>query len=569
MDRAAAKTGSSKRDQSSWNHYTSRHQHHRDSTTDQDQYTPLRSNPFSAMAKPPDSMGYVHSNGHGDDRSESDVPLNRANRQSSIKRTSAPIPPEKARVSNEFSPTGMKRYGDPKMSEAPSSRARSKSRSGSAPQNPVQPPQGGGISFYDAKEQQRSTRSHSAQRPSSAQHDPFETPATHGVNRNFTGPYWASPTKGPIPAKKHWQTEDMTMRLPWTLWMNSTAKNHFVASLGEFVGTTLFLFFAFAGSQVANVGAKENANSTASDKIVKVNPVVLLYVSISFGFSLMVNVWIFFRISGGLFNPAVTLALLVTGTIGKIRAICLFLSQIVASIAASALNEGLFTTRLDVNTTLSDGVSLVKGVFIEAFLTAQLVFAILMLAKEKHRSTFIAPVGIGLALFVGELVGVFYTGGSLNPARTFGPAVITNSWNREHWIYWVGPIIGVLIAVTFYKFIKILEYEMANPGQDADDWNDPTKNPHHELRERQRNWTTRMLQSLGFDHLAWKPNDAEMQTINDPELGYWRQQEHNPNRGHDHVMKVSGDREREVGGGNEQLMEDGSNANIHTGRSFA
>jgi aquaporin related protein len=60
---------------------------------------------------------------------------------------------------------------------------------------------------------------------------------------------------------------------------------------------------------------------------------------------------------------------------------------------------------------------------------------IFLLAKEKHKATFIAPVGIGLALFIAELVGVFYTGGSLNPARSFGPCVVTGVFDKEHWIY--------------------------------------------------------------------------------------------------------------------------------------
>lgn len=78
-------------------------------------------------------------------------------------------------------------------------------------------------------------------------------------------------------------------------------------------------------------------------------------------------------------------------------------------------------------------------------------------------------MGIGLALFIAELVGVYYTGGSLNPARSFGPCVVTGIFDKEHWIYWVGPAIGAILAVLFYKFIKILEYEVANPGQDDDD----------------------------------------------------------------------------------------------------
>lgn len=89
--------------------------------------------------------------------------------------------------------------------------------------------------------------------------------------------------------------------------MNSEVKNMFVASIGEWVGTTLFLFFAFAGTQVANAHSKSPAESTTTNATAGFSPIVMLYISVSFGFSLMVNVWIFFRISGGLFNPAVSL----------------------------------------------------------------------------------------------------------------------------------------------------------------------------------------------------------------------------------------------------------------------
>jgi aquaporin rerated protein, other eukaryote len=149
------------------------------------------------------------------------------------------------------------------------------------------------------------------------------------------------------------------------------------------------------------------------------------------------------------------------------RAICLFAAQVAGGIAASALVLVMFPTPLNVRTTLAGGTSLVQGLFIEAVLTFELVFTIFLLAKEKHKVTFIAPVGIGLSLFIAELVGVFYTGGSLSPARSLGPCVVTNKYDKEHWIYWVGPLIGSLFAVLFYKFIKMLEYEMANPGQDA------------------------------------------------------------------------------------------------------
>ena len=73
-------------------------------------------------------------------------------------------------------------------------------------------------------------------------------------------------------------------------------KNHLIAMSGEFVGTTMFLWFAFAGTQVAAMVS----SGTGSD------PQKLLYISLSFGMSLLVVVWAFYRISGGLFNPAVS-----------------------------------------------------------------------------------------------------------------------------------------------------------------------------------------------------------------------------------------------------------------------
>nr|OQO23791.1 hypothetical protein B0A51_06740 [Rachicladosporium sp. CCFEE 5018] len=259
---------------------------------------------------------------------------------------------------------------------------------------------------------------------------------------------------------------EVIMRLPFTNWMNSNLKNHFVAAVGEFVGTTMFLFFAFAGTQVANIGANDSSASSTTGAATGFSPIVLTYISLSFGFSLMVNVWIFFRISGGLFNPAVTLAMVMVQSLSYTRGMLLLGAQLSGSMFASIIVKVLFPTTFNVRTTLSADTSIARGIFIEAILTAELVFAIFMLAKEKHRATFIAPIGIGLALFIAELVGVFYTGGSLNPARSFGPCVITGIWDKEHWIYWLGPAIGAVVAVGFYKFIKILEYEMANPGQD-------------------------------------------------------------------------------------------------------
>lgn len=177
----------------------------------------------------------------------------------------------------------------------------------------------------------------------------------------------------------------------------------------------------------------------------------------------------------------VTLALLLTRDLDPIRALLIFIGQITGACFASYLVSVMLPTGLNVQTTLGAGTTIAQGLWIEALCTFGLVFTIIMLAKEKHSATFIAPLGIGMSLFIGELVAVYYTGGSLNPARSFGPAAVAHNFLNTQWIYWVGPAIGSLLAFAFFRLMKVLEYEMANPGQDGDDEADPTKNPDHPL----------------------------------------------------------------------------------------
>ncbi|EXJ85454.1 aquaporin rerated protein, other eukaryote [Capronia coronata CBS 617.96] len=257
-------------------------------------------------------------------------------------------------------------------------------------------------------------------------------------------------------------------------------RNHFIAMAGEFVGTFLFLFLAFAGTQVANT-PQTTTGSTSTNLPQGPNPAQLLYISLCFGFSLAVNAWIFFRISGGLFNPAVTLGLCLVGAVPFFRGGLVFIAQMLGAMASAGIVKALFPGPLAVTTSLSGGTSKARGLFIEMFLTAQLVFTIFMLAAEKHKGTFLAPVGIGLSLFIAELAGVYYTGGSLNPARSFGPCVANLSFPSEHWIYWVGPLLGSLLASGFFWFIKSAEYQTANPGQDFDDLEATAYRPEEDL----------------------------------------------------------------------------------------
>lgn len=180
----------------------------------------------------------------------------------------------------------------------------------------------------------------------------------------------------------------------------------------------------------------------------------------------------------------VTLALALVGGLPAIRSAVVVVSQLLAGIAAAGVVSALFPGPLTVNTTLGGGASTAQGLFIEMFLTAELVFVIIMLAAEKHKGTYLAPVGIGTAFFLAELTGtspppshppfhdtdsppgVYFTGGSLNPARSLGPAVVTGSFPTYFWIYFIGPILGALLASGFYALLKYLRWKECNPGQD-------------------------------------------------------------------------------------------------------
>ncbi|EKD03454.1 water channel [Trichosporon asahii var. asahii CBS 8904] len=192
------------------------------------------------------------------------------------------------------------------------------------------------------------------------------------------------------------------------------------------------------------------------------------FIAVMFGASLGTNVWCFFRISGGLFNPAVTTAFVIVGAITPVRGVLLFITQLLGGLAGAALADVLTPGPLLAETTLGGGASVSRGFFIEFFMTFMLVTSILLLAGFKNRATFIAPLGIGLSFFICEMFSVNYTGGSLNPARSLGPAATNHNFPSYHWIYWIAPLCGAALAAVFFLILKYLKYE-TNLGPDCDD----------------------------------------------------------------------------------------------------
>ncbi|KAJ9097288.1 hypothetical protein QFC21_004957 [Naganishia friedmannii] len=177
-----------------------------------------------------------------------------------------------------------------------------------------------------------------------------------------------------------------------------------------------------------------------------------------------------------IFNPNVSLALCAIGAITPVRFVLCAIAQLVGGIVAAAILDGLTPGPLSVACQLGFGTSRTQGLFIEMFCTAALVLSVLMLAAEKSKLTPLAPLGFGVMLWAVELFSVEYTGGAINTARAFGPAVLTG-FKDYHWIYWLGPTLGSMLATGFYFLLKYIKYwyisrhigSEINPGQDSDD----------------------------------------------------------------------------------------------------
>ncbi|KAH3675747.1 hypothetical protein WICMUC_002539 [Wickerhamomyces mucosus] len=242
--------------------------------------------------------------------------------------------------------------------------------------------------------------------------------------------------------------------------LGDVSRNHFVAVFGEFVGTFIFLWSAFVIAQIANQDVAVKAQGS--------HPPQLIMIALGFGVSVGVSVAIFYRVSGGNLNPAVTLTLVLARAVPPIRGALMIVSQLVAGMAAAGAASAMTPGPIAFANALGGDASRSRGVFLEAFGTAILCTTVLFLAVEKHRATYLAPLWIGLALFVGHLICVYYTGAGLNPARSLGPCVAAASFPNYHWIYWVGPILGSFLAFGIWQLLKLLNYETANPGQDFD-----------------------------------------------------------------------------------------------------
>jgi len=176
------------------------------------------------------------------------------------------------------------------------------------------------------------------------------------------------------------------------------------------------------------------------------------HLGISFIFGAIVAALIYStgHISGAHFNPAVTLAFWMAGFLPKRRVIPYILAQIIGAIAASTLLLISLGRVANLGATLPLNDNWLQSFVLETVLTFILMFVILGSGLDRRAPIGFAGLAIGLTVGVEAAFMGPITGASMNPARSFGPALVGGIW-QHHWLYWVAPILGAQLAVIVYK----------------------------------------------------------------------------------------------------------------------
>jgi MIP family channel proteins len=211
-------------------------------------------------------------------------------------------------------------------------------------------------------------------------------------------------------------------------------------SLAEFIGTFALVFIG-AGAVLA-AGPEAGAGT--------------LEVALAQGLVIAVMVSAVGHISGGHFNPAVTLGFLVTRRISLYLGLAYWAVQLAGAALAALLLRWIFPTNQEAtlgSPALGPGIELGAGLVVEALLAFFLVWVVFAtLADPRGTYTAVAGLAIGFVIAFDTLMGGPLTGAAMNPARAFGPELVSKTWD-DFWIWYVGPLAGGAIAALLYDEI--------------------------------------------------------------------------------------------------------------------
>jgi MIP family channel proteins len=177
-----------------------------------------------------------------------------------------------------------------------------------------------------------------------------------------------------------------------------------------------------------------------------------LGVALTFGLIITVMIAATGHLSGAHFNPAVTLSFAMTRHFPWREVPPYALAQLVGAVAGAATLRALFGTVAQLGATHPAGSAL-QSFGMEVLLTAVLMFVIISVATDTRAVGQLAALAIGATVALDALWGGPISGASMNPARSFGPALVANMWDNQ-WVYWAGPLLGAPLGAALYQFLR-------------------------------------------------------------------------------------------------------------------
>lgn len=176
-------------------------------------------------------------------------------------------------------------------------------------------------------------------------------------------------------------------------------------------------------------------------------------VSLAFAFVIAVQVYAMGHLSGAHFNPAITLAFAAARHFPWRRVPTYMAAQLLGGVAAALALRSLFSDVGPAVTQLGQGVSLVQGWLVEALATFLLAFVIIAVATDRRASGAAAGIAIGLTVGLDALAFGAMTGASMNPARSFGPALVGHDL-RNLLLYVTAPVVGAVAGMATYEVLR-------------------------------------------------------------------------------------------------------------------
>lgn len=180
----------------------------------------------------------------------------------------------------------------------------------------------------------------------------------------------------------------------------------------------------------------------------------IMAIAFAFGLALLAGIWVVGHVSGAHFNPAVTLAMLLDKRVSFSDAIGYWIAQFAGAGVASLVIWAITDSREAVGLTATTYTDLNTAIVVEVLLTAIFVWTIMAVTKTGANH---APAAIALTLVAIHLAGIPFSGASVNPARSFGPAAVSGENFGQLGVYIYAPLIGAVIAWALYRLFPAEE----------------------------------------------------------------------------------------------------------------